>query len=178
MGLISQTKQIIGWGFKFAAITAFNSWPSLVCWCFVFGRSEKGLRTSLHLSFLFRPVHLSNWPFLCHYTQRSILSHQITSAEWHSEEWRAKIKFFFLFTKTFTLVEKSFVSLSFVSGLVTHCSEQAGKKEKKKTVQQRQHKALTLHRSPPFSLLHQSHRIWGSACCSIQANLPWILSAS
>lgn len=29
-------------------------------------------------------------------------------------------------------------------------------------------------RSPPFSLLHQSHRIWGSACCSIQANLPWI----
>lgn len=48
----------------------------------------KRLCTLLHLTFLFWPVHQSNWPFLCHYTQRSVLSHQITSAERHSEEWR------------------------------------------------------------------------------------------
>lgn len=66
---------------------------------------------------------------------------------------------FSFFSLAFTFFDKSFVSFPATFLPVT-----------------RQENCLTTARSPdlallpPLSLLHQSHRIWSSACCSIQAN--------
>lgn len=132
MGLISQTKRIVVQGFKFAAITAFTLGPLLSAGASSLAGVKKA--STLYCTSLscFGQFISPTGPFFAIMPREAFC---LTRSHLQSDFLKngaQKSHFSSFYTKTFTLVEKSFVSFSFVSGLVTHCSEQAGKKGRKK----------------------------------------------